>query len=135
MFEAYCRENLGPLALRLALGLVCAYQGFDKITAAGGTRWTTTLPAGWQLTIAWSQFTAGAAILAGFRCREAAALVLVLTAGQMAWWYGWDLFHLPVASLGPVVVIVLMALALVFLGAGGLAVGAGRPAAARGKRR
>src|SRR5204862_541263 len=70
MLEAYCREKLGPLALRLALGLVCVYHGFDKIMASGGTHWTATLPAGWQLAIAWGPFTAGVAILAGLRCRE-----------------------------------------------------------------
>src|SRR4051794_8199807 len=38
---------------------------------SGGTHWTATLPTGWQLAIAWGQFTAGVAILAGFRCRIA----------------------------------------------------------------
>ena len=91
---------------------------------SGDTHWAATLPTGWQLAIAWGQFTAGVAILAGFRCRIAAGLVVVLTAGQMLWWYGPGLFRLPLSTLEPVVIVLLMGLALLFLGAGGLAVGA-----------
>jgi hypothetical protein len=43
----------------------------------------------------------------------------------MAWWYGWELFRLPLPKLEPVVVVVLMGLALLLLGAGELAVGRG----------
>jgi uncharacterized membrane protein YphA (DoxX/SURF4 family) len=126
MFEAYCREKLGPLALRLALGLVCVYHGFLKIMAAGGTAWAPGLPTGWQLMIAWAEFTAGVFILVGFHCRPAALVVLALTVGQMAWWYGWELFRLPLPKLEPVVVVLLMGLALLLVGAGELAVGGGR---------
>jgi uncharacterized membrane protein YphA (DoxX/SURF4 family) len=135
MFEAYCREKLGPLALRLALGLVCVYHGFVKIMAAGGTTWTPGLPVGWQAAIAWGEFAAGLAILVGFRCRSAAALVLAVTVGQMAWWYGWGMFRLPLRTLEPVAVVVLMGLSLLFLGAGELAVGAGRTSPARAAKK
>lgn len=122
MFEAYCREKLGPLALRLALGLVCVYHGYLKIMAAGGTTWYPGLAVGWQLLIAWGEFSAGLAILVGFRCRLAAALVLGLTGGTLAWWQGWDMLKLPLPTLEPVVMILLMGLALLFLGAGELSV-------------
>ena len=36
MSEAFCKEKLGPLALRLALGLVCVWHGYLKIMAGGG---------------------------------------------------------------------------------------------------
>jgi uncharacterized membrane protein YphA (DoxX/SURF4 family) len=124
MFEAFCREKLGPLALRLALGLVCAYHGFVKIMAAGGTTWYPSLPTGWQLLIAWGEFCAGVAILVGFRCRWAAAGVLALTSGTWIWFQGWNLLHLPLKTLEPVVMVLLTGLALLFFGAGELSVDA-----------
>ena len=86
MFEAFCRDKLGPLMLRLALGLVCAYHGFVKIMARGGMAWTGEMPTGWQLLIAWGEFCSGLAILLGFRCRLAAFAALALTAGTLLWW-------------------------------------------------
>jgi putative oxidoreductase len=139
MFEAYCREKLGPLALRLALGLVCVCHGYLKIMASGGTAWANGLPLLWQVLIAWAEFTGGVAILLGFRCRVAAAGVLAVTVGQVAWWHGWQLFNLPLRTLEPTVVVLLMGLSLLFLGAGQLALdarGGGRGGAARaGKKR
>ena len=51
MFKSYCKENLGPLTLRLALGLVCVYHGYVKIMATGGTTWYPGMPVGWQLLL------------------------------------------------------------------------------------
>jgi len=118
VFETFCKEKLAPLALRLALGLVCAYHGYLKIMANGGTTWSPGLPTGWQLLIAWGEFAAGLAILAGFRCRLAAAIVLTLTVGMLAWWQGWKLFDLPLRSLEPTFFLLLTGLALLFLGGG-----------------
>ena len=120
MFEAFCREKLGPLVLRLALGLTCVYHGFLKIMAAGGTAWSPGLGVGWQLLIAWTEFGAGLAILAGLYCRLAALAMLAVTAGTWVWWQGWGLFTLPLATLEPFLVLVLAGLALLLLGAGEL---------------
>jgi uncharacterized membrane protein YphA (DoxX/SURF4 family) len=122
VFESYCKENLGPLALRLALGFVCVYHGYVKIMASGGTTWYPGMPVVWQLLIAWGEFGAGLAILLGFRCRLAAALVVALTMGTLMWFQGWHLFQMPLHSLEPTVLLVLMGLALLFLGAGELSV-------------
>ncbi len=121
MFEAYCREKLGPLALRLALGLVCVYHGFLKIMESGGTSWLPGLPVGWQLALAWGEFGAGVAILVGFRCRLAALAVLALTGGLLGWWQGWNLLRLPLRALEPTFVVLLMSVAVVCLGAGEIA--------------
>jgi uncharacterized membrane protein YphA (DoxX/SURF4 family) len=118
MFEAFCKEKLAPLMLRLALGLVCVHQGFTKIMATGGLSWNPALPAGWQLVIAWGEFGAGVAILLGFWCRLAAALMVALIVGPWAHWQGWHLFHLPWHSLEPIALMVLAGLSLMFLGAG-----------------
>ena len=102
MFEAICKDKLAPLMLRLALGLICVTHGYLKIMATGGTNWQPGMAVGWQLVIAWAEFTAGVFILVGFHCRPAA-----------------------------VVVVVLMGLALLLLGAGELAVGRGGGRAAK----
>ncbi len=131
MFETFCKEKLGPLVLRLALGLVCVYHGYVKIMATGGTTWYPGLGVGWQLLIAWGEFSAGLAILFGFRCRIAATVVLILTAGMLIWSQGWRLRQLPLRSLEPTFLLLLTLLALLFLGAGELSVDArtaGRPA-------
>ena len=138
MFEAYCKEKLAPLTLRLALGLVCAYHGYLKIMAAGGTAWAPGLATGWQVLIAWGEFTAGLAILVGFRCRIAATAILALTVGPLAWWQGWNLFHLPLRTLEPVATLLLAGLALLFLGAGELSLDArafGKPAGGRATKK
>jgi uncharacterized membrane protein YphA (DoxX/SURF4 family) len=132
MFEAFCREKLGPLALRLALGLLCVYNGYLKIMAAGGTAWYPGLPVTWQVVLSWGEFSAGLAILLGFRCRIAALVVLVLTSGILLWSQGWGLFHQPVRNLESTVLFLLAVLALIFLGGGELSLdargGAGRTA-------
>jgi uncharacterized membrane protein YphA (DoxX/SURF4 family) len=122
VFESFCKDKLGPLALRIALGLVCAYHGYLKIMANGGTAWNHGLAVWWQLLIAWGEFAAGLAILLGFRTRLAATSVLVLMIGQLAWFEGTKLAQLPVRSLELPFLLLLSGLALLFLGAGELSV-------------
>src|SRR5262245_29328671 len=112
VFEAFFKEKLGPLALRLAVGFVCVYHGYLKIMASGGTAWNPGMTVPWQLLIAWGEFAAGLAILVGFRCRLAAAAVLVLSLGTLIWWQGWKTLQLPLRTLEPIVVFLLMDLAL-----------------------
>jgi putative oxidoreductase len=134
VFDSFCKEKLGPLVLRLALGSFCVYHGFLKIMAAGGTAWYPSLPVAWQLLLAWVEFAAGLAILFGFRCRLAAVLILLLTSGTLLWFYGWHLLRLPWQNLEQPMLLLLSTLALLFLGAGDLsfdARGGAKPSAAR----
>jgi uncharacterized membrane protein YphA (DoxX/SURF4 family) len=124
VFEAFCKEKLGPLALRLALGLFYAYHGYIKIMAAGGTAWNPSLPVFWQVLIAWGQFCAGVAILLGFRCRWAATLVLVHMVATAIWSQGWKVIHVTLADMQITLFFVLTGLALLFLGAGQLSLDA-----------
>ncbi len=133
MFEAYCREKLGPLMLRLALGLVCVYHGFLKIMAVGGTAWSPDLPVLWQVALAWGEFVGGVAVLAGFRCRVAAGIALACTLGHVFWANGWGLFQLPWIRLERIVTVILMELSLVFLGGGDLALDGGKGRGSRGR--
>lgn len=120
MFEAFCKEKLSPLALRLAVGFVCVYHGYLKIMVNGGTAWNPGMTLTWQLLIAWGEFSAGLAILLGLRCRWAAASAVAISAGTLIWWQGWNVFQLPLRTLEPIVVFTFMGLALVLLGAGEL---------------
>jgi putative oxidoreductase len=122
VFEAFCKEKLAPLFLRLALGSVCVYHGYLKIRADGGTTWSPGLPTGWQLALAWGEFAGGLAILVGFRCRLAAAVVLAFMLGLIAWWQGWTVFQQPFRSLEQTFLLILIGFALLFLGAGELSV-------------
>ncbi|OAI38948.1 hypothetical protein AYO40_01555 [Planctomycetaceae bacterium SCGC AG-212-D15] len=124
MFEAFFREKLGPLALRLALGSACVYHGFLKIMAHGGAYWTSGMPTSLQMALAWGEFVAGIAILLGFYCRYSAATVLAVTLGALAWWHGWGMFHLPLRTLEPTLMTLLIGLSLLFQGAGDLSLDA-----------
>jgi uncharacterized membrane protein YphA (DoxX/SURF4 family) len=135
MFESFCKEKLAPLTLRLALGLVCIYHGFSKIMVMGGLNWEPALPVGYQFLLAWGEFGAGAAILLGFRCRLAALTIVALIVGKLAYFHGWQMFHLPMKTLEPTVQLVLVGLTLLFLGAGELSVDArGGNASAAGSK-
>jgi len=120
MLESFCKEKAAPLVLRLTLGGLCIYHGYLKIMAAGGMTWYLGMPTGWQLFISWGEFAAGLAILIGFRCRLAAGLALAATVATLWWWQGWSLFRLPMRSLEQPLLLLIVALALLFLGAGEL---------------
>ena len=134
MFEAFCKEKLGPLALRLAVGVFCVYHGYLKIMAAGGTAWHPGWPVGWQVALAWAEFTAGVAIILGFRCRIAGLVVLLLVASDVVWNEGRRVLHLPPRTLEMILLLLLTALALVCVGAGGLSLD-GRAAGKAGHKR
>ncbi len=137
MFEAFCKDKLAPLTLRLALGLVCIYHGFTKIMATGGLNWNPALPLGWQFAIAWIELGAGLAILLGFHCRLAAALLLAETVAYWAWWQGGRVLQMPWRTLETPVLLLLIGLSLLFLGAGELSLdarsgGGAAPSAGKG---
>jgi uncharacterized membrane protein YphA (DoxX/SURF4 family) len=133
VFEAFFKEKLAPLTLRLGLGALCVWHGFTKIMVMGGLNWNPALPVGWQLLIAWSEFGAGLAILLGFYCRLAATMILALLAGTLIWWQGWSLLQMPLRSLESTLLLLIAGLTLLFLGAGELSLdnhGAGSNTAA-----
>jgi uncharacterized membrane protein YphA (DoxX/SURF4 family) len=135
VFESFCKEKLGPLVLRLALGAFCIYHGFLKIMASGGTAWYPSMPVAWQLFLSWAEFAAGLAILLGFRCRLAAVMILFLTSGTLLWFQGWHLLRLPWHNLEQPLLLLLSTLALLFLGAGDLSIDGHRGAKAPAVRR
>src|SRR5581483_7430010 len=89
-----------------------------------GTAWHPGWPVGWQVLIAWAEFVAGVAILFGFRCRIAAVVLVVVTAGVLAWSRGRHLLETPLQNLELAFLLLLAALALLFSGAGELSIDA-----------
>jgi hypothetical protein len=73
------RDKIGPMAFRLALGLVCLIHGFSKIRIGGGTGWNPALATHWQMAISWGELVCGILVIIGMQCRPAAAgLFLIL---------------------------------------------------------
>lgn len=138
VFDEFFREKMGPLTLRLALGLEFVSHGYLKIMAGGGTTWQPGLGTAWQLFIAWGQFAAGLAILLGFNCRRSVAIGLAVQIGLLAWTYGWGYFQLPIRTLEPIIFLQLVCLTLLFTGPGHLSLDAklaGNSAAGRAPRK
>ncbi len=141
MFEAFCKDKLAPLILRLGLGPLAIWHGFTRITANGGMAWHPGLWVGWQLLLSWGELAAGLAILLGLRCRLAALALVGIVLTVLIEWHRWAVFNLPARALEPVLLLVCAGLTLVCLGGGELSLdgrgSASRPAAPRasGKKR
>ena len=131
MFDAFLKEKLGPLSLRLALGSFCAYHGFLKIMSHGGAWWTTGMPTWMQLSMAWTEFGSGIAILLGFFCRANAGNMISVTIGTLVWFHGWNTFRLPINTLELPILLLLMELSVVCLGAGDISIDARRGSSGR----
>jgi uncharacterized membrane protein YphA (DoxX/SURF4 family) len=138
VFEAYCKDKLAPLTLRLGLGSLGVWHGFLKITANGGMTWHPGLAVGWQLLIAWGELAAGLAILVGLRCRLAALLLVGISAAVLIEWHRWAILHLPSRTLEPALLLLFAGLALALLGAGELSLdarsGSAKPSGGRATR-
>jgi uncharacterized membrane protein YphA (DoxX/SURF4 family) len=118
VFETIFKEKLGPLTLRLALGLTCVYHGYLKVAANGGTSWTSGMSTTWQMVLAWGELVAGLAILLGFYCRTASFGMLAISIGTLIWWQSWHIFRMPVRNLEPFVLLWLTGASLLFTGPG-----------------
>jgi putative oxidoreductase len=122
-------SDAAPLALRVAVGLVLASHGWDKVSggmAAHVHTVTRTLHLHWSLAYlsAYAELAGGVLLLLGLFTRWAAlaaAVILGTAMFRVHWSYGLrgpGGFELPLALLGG-------AVALVFLGAGRLSLDRG----------
>src|SRR5580704_1889437 len=76
------KTSLAPFVLRLGLAAVFLYHGALKLMQ-GGTGWSESLPAWFQVTVAWIEFIAGAAIAIGLLSRLAALGIMSLMVGAI----------------------------------------------------
>lgn len=118
MFEQYFKDKVGPLTLRLAVGILCVHHGFLKIMAGGGTNWLSGVPTGWQAFLSWGEFVGGLLVLAGFWTRFGALLSFTVTLGGLIWLHGWRTLEQPYRTLEPVLLFALVSAALLFIGGG-----------------
>jgi uncharacterized membrane protein YphA (DoxX/SURF4 family) len=136
---------LGLLVLRLGLAILVLYQGSEKITRAGtkwGAAWHYTgpppppalfagpnpppppehLPAPVQLVISWGQVVCGIALALGALTRWAAVALAVLRVGAIGIFTLQDRFSFPEGGGYEYnFAILVMCVALIFLGGGVLA--------------
>lgn len=119
MFEAFCREKLAPLLLRLTIGMLGACWGYFKINHNFGFDWYDRFhPAAWQAVLGWTEFCTGIAILLGLYCRLATGAYLLVTTGFLIWHDKMLLLQIPPKELVLPVLLFLMTIVLVLQGAG-----------------
>ena len=146
MLDAFSKNTLGPLVLRLGLAAIFLYQGFEKITRAGsewGSEWHYTgpptspppllagpnpppprkhLPAPVQLVVCWGQVVGGLALAVGLLTRWMAAGLIVLRLGAIGIFTFQDRFSFPEGGGYQYnFAILVMCVAVMFLGGGALA--------------
>ena len=144
MLKVISTDAFGLLVLRLGLAILVIFQGAEKITRAGtkwGTAWHYTgpppppalfggsnlpppkhLPAPVQLVMSWGEVVCGLALILGVLTRWAAAALVVLRVGAIAIFTFQERFSFPEGGGYEYnFAILVMCVALIFLGGGALA--------------
>jgi len=126
MFDAFCKNTLVPLILRLGLAAIFIFHGLDKVNAdmQWGSDWdpSHSLPATQQLAVAWGELLGGVALALGFLTRLAALGISAIMVGAIVtihWEHG---FSLRDGGFEYNFAIIVMCLAVVLMGGGALAV-------------
>jgi len=128
MLQSFAMRTLLPLVLRAALAVVFIYHGLDKVTpdTGYGTRWMASkegqeaMPAALQLAVGWGELLGGVAIALGLLTRIAALGIIPIMACAIAtvhWKAGFGMQH---GGFEYNYVLIMVAVALIFCGAGTL---------------
>jgi putative oxidoreductase len=128
MLQSFAMRTLLPLVLRAALAVVFIYHGLDKVTpdTGYGTRWMASkegqeaMPAALQLAVGWGELLGGVAIALGLLTRIAALGIIAIMAGAIAtvhWKAGFGMQH---GGFEYNYVLIMVAVGLIFCGAGTL---------------
>src|SRR5262245_6957885 len=91
MFDTLAKNTLGPLILRVALGVIFIYHGLGKVNA--DTDWGATWeqkanmpdphPGHLQMAFAWGELIGGIAVALGLLTRLAALGIIALMVGAV----------------------------------------------------
>jgi putative oxidoreductase len=134
MFEAFVKNSLTALLLRLALAAVFIYHGFNLVGAEGnqlGAAWMNkaaaekgieAAPAALQLAVAWGELIGGLALAVGFLTRPAALGIIAIMAGAIATVHGPNGFDSTKGGYEYNMLIIVNCLVLVLTGGGNVAV-------------
>jgi putative oxidoreductase len=128
MMQSFAMRTLLPLILRAALAVVFIYHGLDKVTPENGygVRWMPAtpnhdpLPVALQLAVAWGELLGGVAIALGVLTRIAALGIIAIMAGAIVTVHGSAGFSMQRGGFEYNFVLIMVAVALVFCGAGTL---------------
>jgi putative oxidoreductase len=100
MFDAFVKNTLAPLLLRLCLAAVFIFHGMALVREDWGTNWHkptdngAALPMPAQAAVAWGQLLGGVAMVLGLLTRLAALGLAAIMAGAIAtvhWPHGFDI--------------------------------------------
>jgi putative oxidoreductase len=119
------KATLAPLLLRIGLGIIFIFHGWDKIFGAShhwGFAWHPDLARHLQAVVAWGEFIGGIALLIGFLTPLAAAGIIVIMAGAIAQVHGKHGFSMKDGGYEYNFALISMCAALILLGSGSLAV-------------
>lgn len=134
MFDAFVKNTLTALLLRLAMAAIFIFHGLNLVSGEGnswGATWMNATaekqgqsppPAPVQLAAAWGQLIGGLALALGFLTRLAALGIIVIMAGAIAvvhWPNGFDISK---GGYEYNMLIIVVCLALVLTGGGNVAV-------------
>lgn len=135
MFDAFAKNSLVPLVLRLGLAVIFIYHGLGKVGAESnfGAGWARvpagqeTIPTAMQLAVAWGEMIGGVALAAGFLTRWAALGIALIMVGAIATVHGKNGFPLVLEGTPNMgyeynFAILVICAAVMLLGGGSLAV-------------
>jgi putative oxidoreductase len=134
MFEAFVKNTLAALLLRLALAAIFIYHGFHLVGDDGnqwGAAWMNAEAANHeaqppaapvQLAVAWGQLLGGIALAVGFLTRLAALGIIAIMAGAIATVHWPNGFDISKGGYEYNMLIVVACLTLLLLGGGTVAV-------------
>jgi putative oxidoreductase len=134
MFDAFVKNTLTALLLRLALAAIFIFHGLNLVNGEGnglGATWMNAMaekqgqapaPAPVQLAVAWGQLIGGLALALGFLTRLAALGIIAIMAGAIATVHWPNGFDITKGGYEYNMLIIVVCLTLVLTGGGNVAV-------------
>jgi putative oxidoreductase len=123
MLESFRKNDLAPLVLRLALGVVFIYHGGEKVLKGFGTGWgDDSMPGVVKFLVSWGELLCGLSVLAGFLAWLGAAGIIFIMAGAIAMVHGKNGFSLGQGGFEYNFVLIAVAAGVILLGSGPLSV-------------
>lgn len=119
--------SAAALILRLGVAAIVLFHGILKLRQQGGADWNSELPEATQMAVAWGEVACGAAMVLGLLTRLAAIGVIVIQVGAIMLMksgefirseLSWRGFNFERIGFEYNFAIIIMCLALVFLGSG-----------------
>jgi putative oxidoreductase len=126
MFDAFAKNTLVPLVLRLGLAVIFIYHGLEMVAGEGtqfGAAWAKeTMPVPVQLAVAWGELIGGIALAVGFLTRLAALGIALIMIGAIVTVHGQHGFSLAAGGYEYNFAILVICAAVMLLGGGTWAV-------------